>query len=170
MVSCSDATTTGDGRTGIEIAGNSALVEKCSITSGAAFGTGNGGHGIWVTGSAINTRLRADDILATGTGYDSGSFGGDGIRIDNACLKTEVRECTIANTGYGVAQNGFAINNDPADDSIPVGQYTSIIYNNFAYNIANSEHYNVKNKNSSGRSQGASIITGTPGLYDNVYV
>jgi hypothetical protein len=158
--------TAGAGRDALAITANNVFVEKGILTSGSAV-TGAGGHGIHCISPCQKAVIRFVDIIGTGSG--TGDDGGDGIRIDSGCSSIEIRGCTISNTGISSGGNaGIAINDQHA--ALPAN-YSSVILNNMAYDIANtSTVYEIRNLGAPGPSQGVSITVGTPGLYDNVYL
>ncbi len=148
------------GGDGIVIAddANRALVKGCVILAtgnGGANSSGDGGragHGIavGVTGIPAFTEISECIVFSTGTGGDGngGGNGGDGghaVYIGASAVDTSVRNCTFRNTGFGGAgavagTDGRAVN----DLQVTAGDL-SMIFSNFAHNIANSVKYNIQN-------------------------
>jgi hypothetical protein len=115
---------------------------------GSVGGTaGNGGIGLYFD-NGDNGQSRNNSVIMTGNGgHGGGGFiqqgdagsGGDGIFINSPCTHTEVGLNTIANTGtigtgIGTPVAGYAVN----DIAATASPNASVIYSNFAYNIANT--------------------------------
>jgi hypothetical protein len=97
-----------------------------------------------------------DELLIPGSGC--------GMHIASGCSSTEIRDCTIARTA------SFAIEDNHVGQGA-VSSYSSVVYNNFAYDSAQSSAtYQIRNKKSMGQSYGVDLISGSPGLYANVYI
>jgi hypothetical protein len=154
------------GRDALAIIADDVFVEKSTLKSGSS-GSGNAGYGIHCISPCQRAVIRSVDIVGTGSG--TAGNGGDGIYIESGCASIEIRNCTIAHTGISSGGDaGIAINDQHA--TLPAN-YSSVILNNMAYDIANtSTIYDVRNLGAPGPSQGVSITVGAPGLYDNVYL
>jgi parallel beta-helix repeat protein len=165
-VTCQNSSGTVAGRTGIKIGASNASIENCSIQSGSA-GTGKpGGHGIEILSGCQSAHIRTTDIIGTGAGINQP--GGNGIQLDSGCANVEIRNCTFMSTGTGNSETGsLAIYDNHAAST---ANYTSAIWDNFAYCTSNVPPYAIRNKGSAGVSQGVNIISGTPGNYANAYV
>ncbi len=135
---------------------NRTLIKDCVIVA-----TGNGssstnstggraGHGISLTGTAAFTEIINCIVFSTGNGGNgttpaNGGAGGHGVDIASTVIDSSVRNCTFRNTGSGgtgatAGTNGRAVN----DAQVTAGNL-SMIFSNFAHNIANSVKYNIQN-------------------------
>lgn len=148
----SPATTGGAG-------GNGALLTNCincALSSCVLYGSsggngtttgGVGGQGVRITGNAsLQNAIRNCTIEATGIGGTAATAGngGDGVLIGplgvatETIQNTEVSNCIIHNTGSGTT-SGQAIN----DKTSVAANDASVIFGNFAYDIASATKYTI---------------------------
>lgn len=151
----------GEGGSGLVITAgaNNTLVHNCFFTGangGAATNSGgdggDGGRGILIASTAQGAEINECTVLATGNGGVGGAVsgvggdGGDGIKIESTCIDISVRNCTIRNTGTGsvMGGGGAGVNGKAIDDDVTTIANLSMIYSNFAHNIANSIKYDLQ--------------------------
>lgn len=150
------------GGDGIVIASDAtrALVKNCVVlaTGNGAPGTagvngGRAGDGIAVglSGVPAFTEILECIVFSTGnggnggTGVTTGGDGGHAVSIGETAVDTSVRNCTLRNTGTGgtggsaSGENGRAVN-----DLVTTVGNLSMIFSNFAHNIANAVKYNIQ--------------------------
>ena len=104
---CADTTADSiDGRSGIDLFGDDALIECCTITSGAGAANTSGVGGAGGTGIIINNgterALIKKCVIRTGDGGDGtteGGNGGDGIVVNDNVTETKIIGCTIFEVG-----------------------------------------------------------------------
>ncbi len=182
------STTTGaDGGFGIRALGAAAntVIRNCIIVAGnggsapGAGGTGGlGGSGIFCLGTDLpGLEIEGCIILKTGDGGDgdagsgTGGAGGEGIWIVSTCADVSVHDCTIRNTGSGGAGNTPGAAGRAIHDDVGAGANQSIIYRNFAHNIANAVKFDLQ---ASGVEKGVNITNPPTGTvvnpFANVYV
>ena len=139
------------GADGVFVRGEGLLICNCIIKSGnggdnsrVGVGTagtpGRGGHGISIE-NASDTKIRSVQIVSTGKGGDgsvSGGDGGHGIQIGSGSLNTEVSNSSIIHTG-SAGSGGGGFGGKAINDTVA----TSVIYGNFAHNIANTTEYTL---------------------------
>jgi hypothetical protein len=148
----------GTGGDGISLYASDALVHNSEAT---AYTLG-GGHCIACYAPASKNSFKLcrcdgrDELVLPGFGC--------GMYIAAGCSSIEIRDCTIARTA------SFAIEDNHVGQS-SISLYSSVMYNNFAYDSANSSAtYQIRNKKSMGQSYGVDLVSGSPGLYANVYI
>jgi hypothetical protein len=148
----------GTGGDGIALYGSDSLVRNVEAT---AYTLG-GAHCIACYAPASKNSFKLcrcdgrDELLLPGFGC--------GMYIASGCSSIEIKDCTVARIA------GFAIEDNHVVQS-SVSSYSSVIYNNFAYDSAQSSAtYQIRNKKSMGQSYGVDLISGSPGLYANVYI
>ncbi len=137
---------------------NRTLIKNCVIlaTGNGSSGTtgvngGSGGHGFAITASPAFTEIIECIVFSTGNGGNAGdgaTTGGDGgsaVFILSG-IDTSVRNCTMRNTGVG-GTGGAANGADgrAVEDLQTVTANFSMIFSNFAHNIANAVKYNIQN-------------------------
>ncbi len=145
------AATGGNGGNGIVVGStaNNAVVKNQTISTGSgAIGTatgGNGGHGISIESTATESEISEIKILFTGNGGNGATTngnGGHGIYIQSTAIDNTVRNSTIRNTGAAGAGAGTAgIAGRAVTDEVTIVANASMVYANFAHNIANSVKY-----------------------------
>lgn len=178
----SAATTTTNADTGghgIVLSGtaNKVRVKDCITISGkggdAADGVGgNAGNGIYIKDNASHVEITQSTIFETGAGGDgstTGGNGGNGIQIDSTASDVEVHNCRIRNTGAGGSPGGAG--GKAILDSVTTAGNYSMIFCNFAHNIANAVKFDLQG---GGTEDGISSPNPPDGTvlnpYANVYV
>jgi hypothetical protein len=132
---------------------NNAVIKNCIIASGdggdgGATG-GNGGDGIFVADGATETEVIDTTILYTGNGGAAATDGrgGHGVYIDGSAtgaFDTVIRNCTIRNTGAGGDPMDTALGGKAVLDGVTAVANLSMVYSNFAHNIANAIKYDLQ--------------------------
>ncbi len=136
---------------------NDMVIMDCLIESGdggdsTTASGGDSGYGIHVNESTDMEIVRCI-IFKTGNGGSStftsadGGDGGDGIFIAPGSTDIAVRSCIVRNTGSGgtggvggsSGENGKAI-----DDEVTTGVSESLVFGNFAHNIANAVNFDLQ--------------------------
>ncbi len=131
---------------------NNVIIKNSFISTGdGGDGTtdgADGGHGLVIQASATETEVTDCTILSTGNGGNGGGAGtngngGDGVNIQAGALDTVIRNCTIRNTGAaGTGGSGGSPRAGRAvTDAVTTVANLSMVYANFAHNIANSVKY-----------------------------
>jgi parallel beta-helix repeat protein len=133
------------------------LIKDCVILAtgnggtGGGAGGGRGGHGISVGLNAIVslTEIINCIVFSTGNGgtdpVTTGGDAGHAIFIGATAVDTSVRNCTLRNTGTGGAGTPSGLDGRAVQDLQTTAANFSMIYSNFAHNIANSVKYNIQN-------------------------
>lgn len=129
---------------------NKVRVLDCIMITGdggdAADGNGgNAGYGIYVKDTATHAEICHCTVFETGAGGDgssSGGSGGHGIRIESTAVDIGVHHCRIRNTGLGGSPGGAA--GKAILDSVTTSGAYSIVFSNFAHNIANTIKYDLR--------------------------
>lgn len=141
---------------------NRTLIKNCVILatgngSPGAAGTNGGraGHGIAVgfTGVPAFTEVLECIVFSTGnggnggTGMTTGGDGGHAVHVGANAVDTSVRNCTLRNTGSGgTGGSASGINGRAVNDLQTTAASFSMIFSNFAHNIANATvKYNIQN-------------------------
>ncbi len=134
------------------------MVRNCTLqtasggsVTGASGDGGDGGRGISVESDAHQIEIKNTIIIGTGNGGDAGAVtgtggnGGDGIFIASTCIDVSVRDCTIRNTGAGgLGMTASGEGGKAVDDNVTTVTNLSMIYANFAHNIANDIKYDIQ--------------------------
>ena len=131
---------------------NNAVIRNCIVSTGdGGNGTttgGSGGNGITVNGDATETEIIDTTILYTGNGGNGSvttGSGGHGVFIDINALDTVLRNCTIRNTGAsGVGGGSGGVAGKAVLDYVTAVANLSMVYSNFAHNIANAIKYDLQ--------------------------
>ncbi len=158
-------------------AANNVLIRNCLISTGAGGGAevgGNGGNGINVNGST-DVEIADCTIFKTGAGGAgdvTNGNGGHGIFIASTATDISVHNCIIRNTGAAGGGGGTAGSGGEAiDDDVAAGAAVSIIFGNFAHNIANAIRFDLQ---ASGGEDGFSLSnppsSTAVSVYANVYI
>ncbi len=129
---------------------NKVRVLDCIMITGdggdAADGDGgNGGHGIYVKDTVNHSEISHCTIFGTAAGGDGSSKGGNGghgICIESTAIDIGVHDCRIRNTGVGGSPGGIE-GKAVLDKVITAGAY-SMVFSNFAHNIANTINYDLR--------------------------
>ncbi len=158
-------------------AANNILIRNCLISTG--FGgdsatAGDGGNGVNVNGST-DVEIADCTIFKTGDGGDGASAegdGGKGIFIDSTSTDVSVHNCIIRNTGAaGTGGPSSGVGGKAIDDDVAAGAAASIIFGNFAHNIANAIRFDLQ---ASGGEDGFSLSnppsSTAVSVYANVYI
>ncbi len=143
------------------------LIQNVMVVSGNGGNTTNagssggfGGDGVRIT---ENRRVKILDtiIVETGDGGNAttgvGGDGGNGIQIDANTIDATVRNCTIQQTGIAGSGGTSGSGGKAVDDNVSTVDNLSMIFGNFAHNIANSIKFDLQN---SGLEEG--ILTPNP--------
>ena len=158
-------------------AANNILIRNCLISTGdggSADPGSDGGNGINVNGST-DVEIADCTIFKTGAGGTSGAStggdGGQGIFIDNSSTDISVHNCIIRNTGAGGGGAPAGVGGKAIDDNVAVGAAESIIFGNFAHNIANALKYDLQ----AGGVETGFALSNPPSstavsVYANVYI
>ncbi len=158
------------------------------VSSGSIYGSANGangGNGITCDG-ASNLQIVNCLVKQTGNGGNgfrgssgqnpsypgNGGNGGNGILVKSNCTNIEVRRNSIANTGtYGLGGGSPAVNGIAGmaiQDLIPLGTYSSAIFENFASDIANTtQRYKINNSTTEGGRAQSQCHDYLDNIYDN---
>ena len=176
---CSGGSGTSSDGAGVSVVSGASLVTitNCTLESNEGNGATIGGSAIdvldsMITASTLNAsycvscvspaaRVHLLNCRLDGKDAQLQSGTGDGINVASGCSGVEVRDCTI----FGCADKAIEDSHNAT-----VANYSSIIYNNFAYDIAGATKYQVRNRGSMGESYGVDLVSGTPGIYSNVYI
>lgn len=148
----------GTGGDGIALYGSEIFVHNVDATAS----TSDGGHCIACYAPASKNSLK----LCRCDGCDGSQTPGVGcgVYIAAGCSSIEIRDGTLARTASFAIEDNHVLQSN-------VSSYSSVIYNNFAYDSAQSSAtYQIRNKKSMGQSYGVDLISGSPGLYANVYI
>ena len=131
-------------------AANNILIRNCLISTGnggTSTNAGDGGNGINVNG-ATDVEIADCTIFKTGAGGSGGSSdgsGGDGIFIASTSTDISVHNCIIRNTGAaGTGGGGGGVAGKAIDDDVAADAAASIIFGNFAHNIANAIRFDLQ--------------------------
>ena len=133
---------------------------------------GNGGNGIYVKDTATHAEISHCTIFGTGAGGDgsrNGGNGGHGIRIESTAIDIGIHNCRIRNTGLGGSSGG--IGGKAVLDAVATAGAYSMVFSNFAHNIANTIKYDLR---ATGTEEG--IVSPNPpdgtvlNSFANVYV
>jgi hypothetical protein len=136
-------------------AANNILIRNCLISTGAggdsgsAASGGNGGNGVNVNGST-DVEIADCTIFKTGKGGDNGlgsgpnGDGGNGIFIATASTDISVHNCIIRNTGAAGTGGSGGTAGKAIDDDVAAGAAGSVIFSNFAHNIANATKFDLQ--------------------------
>jgi DNA polymerase-3 subunit gamma/tau len=176
---CSGGSGTSTDGAGVSVVSGASLVTiaNCTLESSEGNGATIGGSAIdvldsLITASTLNAsycvgcvspaaRVHILNCRLDGKDAQLQSGTGDGINVASGCSGVEVRDCTI----FGCADKAIEDSHNAT-----VANYSSVMYNNFAYDIAGATKYQIRNKSSMGESYGVDLVSGTPGLYSNVYI
>ena len=155
-----DSSTTPGGAGGhaihINLTANNIVVKNCFFTSGdggnGGTGTSNGGdagHGIFIESTATETEITDSTVLSTGNGGDGAGAGtngngGNGVKIESDAIDTVLRNCTIRNTGSAGTGGAAGIDGKAVDDDVIMVATASMVYSNFAHNIANTIKFDLQ--------------------------
>ncbi len=136
------------------ISADESIAQGCIIKTGNGGSTtnatsngGNGGRGIRIRENR-NVEVYACAIISTGSGGQGGASGvggngGTGIVIDSNAIDASVRNCSIQNTG-AAGSPGAALAGRAIDDDVSISNNLSMIFSNFANNIAYSVKYTLQ--------------------------
>ena len=149
------STVSGNGSYGILLLNTAYTEIKNNIVTagngGSALGAdgstpGFGGIGIMVDANNFGVKIHYCTISGGDAGSGSSNNGGDGVQIVATAALTQVSNCVIAKTGFGsgsgtsgLAVNDLNCNSYTASTSSMCPVLGSIIYDNIAYNVANSQ-------------------------------
>ncbi len=158
-------------------AANNILIRNCLISTGdggANATAGDGGNGINVNGS-FDVEIADCTIFKTGAGGDgagSNGDGGHGVFITSTSTDISVHNCIIRNTGAaGGGAGGAGVAGKAVDDDVAAGAAGSVVFGNFAHNIANATKYDLQ---ASGLESGFSLSnppsSTAVSVYANVYI
>ncbi len=149
----------GAGGTGIVLSNQShhSVIKQCTISGGNGGSTtsvasngGSGGIGVRVT-SGTNIQIYNSTIMRTGSGGNGGATsgvggdGGNGFDVQSGASDVTIRNNRIKNTGSaGTGGGGSGVAGKAVDDNVTVTANLSMIYSNFAHNIANSIKFDLQ--------------------------
>lgn len=147
----SDESNAADGGHAIMIGdiANKVRVKECTIITGNGGNSnsgagGNGGNGIFVKDTANHIEVDSCTVFETGVGGDgiTGGDGGHGISIESSAVDVGVHGCRIRNTGAGGSPGGGG--GKAVLDMVTTAGAQSIIFGNFAHNIANPLKFDLR--------------------------
>ncbi len=148
-LSMNTTATAADGGTCIVLSGSAEKVRviDCVMASGNAGSSlygdgGNGGHGISIKDTVSHVEIRNCTVFQTGSGGTPNGSGGHGVIIASDVIDAVVYDCHIRNTGNGAAPGG--VGGKAVQDAVTTAGSVSILYRNFAHNIANALKFDVQ--------------------------
>ncbi len=158
-------------------AANNILIRNCLISTGDGGDSataGDGGNGVNVNGST-DVEIADCTIFKTGAGGNGAGAegdGGDGIFIDSSSTDVSVHNCIIRNTGAaGTGGPASGVDGKAIDDNVVAGPAASVVFGNFAHNIANTIRFDLL---ASGIEKGFALAnppsSTAVSVYANVYV
>jgi len=157
-------------------AANNILIRNCLISTGDGGDSataGDGGNGVNVNGST-DVEIADCTIFKTGAGGDGASAegdGGNGMFIASTSTDISVHNCIIRNTGAAGTGSATGVAGKAIDDDVAAGAAGSVVFGNFAHNIANATKYDLQ---ASGIESGFSLSnppsSTAVSVYANVFI